>query len=350
MKRTWRFLTLALLGSVATYGLFVAVRARSNLVSLNVRDADVREVVRQLKWQTWEDICLTPGTQGRVTLNLRRLPLEEVLRMIGQQTLSRSTVVYPLHSSRASLRHLKQVVRGESAASLSGWRAWSERSSVNFGLFANVLREQNQLVNARFEAKAVEDVALALSRFSPAQVVPEDGITGTVTLQLTQATLPEAVGQVARQIHRQWTVFYVLSPERFGNRVGLPHLPGTNLASLRLGVLADGRGAKPAPETKAVLDRQFEARLATLSPAESNRAIQVRKRAELLGSLPPDQQAQALQQWLAHPEAQSRMREVVMNRITAGIRDTTPDQRVQRIRTVRELQRQFQPTPKNARP
>jgi hypothetical protein len=75
--------------------------------------------------------------------------------------------------------------------------------------------------------------------------------------------------------------------------------------------------------------------------AESNQAVQLRERAGLLGSLPLEQRLQAIQQQMANPEAQSRMRDAVMRRIIAGIKDTTPEQRVQRVRALKDVQRQL---------
>ena len=334
---------LAVLGTAAIYGVFLALRARSNLVSLNVRDQEVRSVVRQLEWQTWKKIHLAAGVQGRVTLNVHKVPLEDVLRIIGQQTLARSTTVYPLYSSRAALREFEKVVRGELPVSQTRWKYWHEQSFPDFGRFANALRSQNQLVNAHFEDKDVQFAALALSRFSRAQVVPEEGIARKVTLQLSQATLPEAVAALAQQVHRKWTTFYLLSPGLFGSSAHLLDRRDANAVSLSLGLLPSGEATTNlSPESKAALDRQFEARLATMTPAESNRAVQVRERTDLLRSLPLDQRLQAIQNLMSNPEAQNRIRDGVMNRINAAIRDATPDQRVQGTRALSELQKKFQ--------
>lgn len=350
MKKHWRLLILVLLGGSAIYALFLAQRARSDLVTLDVRAADVRSVVRQIEWQTWEDIRVAPEVQGRITLNVKKLPLEDVLRILGQQTLSRTMAVYPLYSSRASLQQLKQVVSGELPVAQSRWKAWQAQSFPDFGRFANALRDQNQLVNAQFQGKDAEFAALALSRFSRAQVIAEDGTTGTVNLQLTQATLPQAVAQVARQVHRQWTVFYVLMPGLFGIRAGVPDSRDSNAVTMSLGLLPGGLPTNLTPEAKAALDQQFEARLATLTPAESNRAVQIRERTDQLRSLPLDQRLQAIQQLMANPEAQNRIRDRVMDRINTGIKDATPEQRVQGTRALKELQRQFQTAPPNATP
>src|SRR5437773_790899 len=99
-------------GAVLVYGGWLAIRAHRNLVTLNVRNMDVREVVKKIEWQTWESIFVHKDVQGKVTLNVRKMPLEQVLRIVGDQTSSRSSTLYPLYSSGSSLRALKQSLRG----------------------------------------------------------------------------------------------------------------------------------------------------------------------------------------------------------------------------------------------
>src|SRR5881296_3682432 len=92
-----------MLGAVLLYVGWLAVRAHRNLVTLNVR-----KVVKKIEWQTWEIIFVHKDVQGKVTLNVRKMPLEQVLRIVGDQTSSRSSVIYPLYSSGKSLSALRQ--------------------------------------------------------------------------------------------------------------------------------------------------------------------------------------------------------------------------------------------------
>jgi len=348
MKKNWRLIILLAAGGAAIYFAFAIHRARSNLVSLNVHEADLQQVVHTIEWQTWEDILVEPGVQGKVTLNVHRVPLEEVLRIIEQQTAARWTAVYPLYTSKKSLAELKQVVQGDLPASQSQWRAWAEEASLaNFRRFVQTLRDDNQWVNARFEGKDVEFVASALSRFSRAHVVPEDGTDGTINLKLAQVTLPEAVTQLARRAHRQWTVFYLLEAGRFANRPSRVNSSATNGTDRAVEFLTGSSDAGSnrqtlSPEQKAAIEKKFEARLATMTPAESNRAVEVRQRTELVRSLPPEQRLEAIQQLTANPEAQSRIQQTIMNRITGAIKDATPEQRVERTRALNEMRKQLQ--------
>src|SRR5687767_8980948 len=100
-------------GLAGLYAGWLAYCAHRNLVTLNVRNMEVCDVVRKMERQTWESILADKRVVGKVTLNVRRKPLEAVLRMIGEQTFSRSSVLYPLYSTDKSLASLEQALRGE---------------------------------------------------------------------------------------------------------------------------------------------------------------------------------------------------------------------------------------------
>ncbi len=330
MKQSWRLLSLALVGAALAYGVFLTVRARSNLVTLNVRNADLGGVLSQIKWQTWEDIIVAPAVKGRVTLNVRKVPLEEVLRIIGEQTSSRALAVYPIYSSRATLKQLKATAQAGKSPGDSPWKSWTDQPAFRFGgPFGNALREENRLVNVQFTGKDAAFAAQSLNRISSGRVVSEDNTPGLVTLQLAQATLPDAVAQVAKQVQCNWTVFYVLTPAPFMGR------PGFNPMS------------SATPEQKAEAEKQFESSIATLSPEEQEKARQRREQFEKIRDLPPEQRAQAVQQaaqqlMQENPGMQDQIRQQIMNRFTSGLRDSTPEQRLQRNQMINERRKMFE--------
>ena len=123
----------AVLGVVLLYGGWLAVRAQRNLVTLNVRNMDVRQVVKKIQWQTWEIVQLHKDVQGKVTLRVHDMPLEQVLRMVGEQTLANSSVIYPLYSSGKSLAALKKALRGEIDPAVNGWTNLQNRAAFRGG-------------------------------------------------------------------------------------------------------------------------------------------------------------------------------------------------------------------------
>ena len=94
------------------------------------------------------------------------------------------------------------MLQGNLPPAGNGWSALQQLAAwQQFGLggFANTLRADNKLVSAEFVNKDAPFAALALSRFSKAQVVPEDDTKGVVDLKLEQVSLEKAVSRVARQ-------------------------------------------------------------------------------------------------------------------------------------------------------
>lgn len=195
---------------------WLAYRAHSNMVTLNVRNMDVRQVVKKIEWQTWENIFVHKDVQGKVTLAVHQAPLEKVLRIIADQTSSRSSVIYPLYSSGKSYVTLKKALRGEINAAENGWTNLQSRASFRGGpggpggMFGAQTENPKQRVSFQFQGKDVPFVTLAFDRFAQTRVVPEDGTDATINLTLKQATVPEAVAQLAKKTHRSWAKLYVL--------------------------------------------------------------------------------------------------------------------------------------------
>src|SRR6266481_3057305 len=113
--RTKLVSTLVLLvGAVLVYGAWAAVRAHRNLVTLNVRNMEVRQVVRQIERQTWESIVVNKDVQGRVTLEVRNAPLKAVLDLVAGQVSARSSHLYPIYHEKSSLKELQALLQQES--------------------------------------------------------------------------------------------------------------------------------------------------------------------------------------------------------------------------------------------
>src|SRR5687768_10185611 len=129
MKRIIRHIILAAaLVATLAFTARAIYRAKSDLVTLDVRRMDVRQVVKILERQTWETIILQSSVEGPVTVNVRNAPLREVLDLIAEQTAARSGIVYPLFSSSKSLQNLKTILRGNRTSN-SGWT----NLNANFG-------------------------------------------------------------------------------------------------------------------------------------------------------------------------------------------------------------------------
>ena len=311
----WAVVFIFMVGSA--WGSYAWYRAHNNLVTLDVRNADVRAVARSIEWQTWEKIVVHRDVSGRVTLNVRDMPLERVLGIISEQLSARWQAVYPLYSSRKSRLALEKVVFGEAKAPESGWSAYQAQPfrGAGGGMFGANLRAENQLVNMKVAGKDIGVVALGLARYAQAQVVPEDGTKGTVHLTMSQGTMPQAVAKLAGQVDRHWTRFYTL-------QVGRTFEP----ARREGGDLAQG----PSPEVIQRLQQQFEAQLQTMSPDEQKHAQEMRQRWEKMRSLSPEERRQQFAQMMADPQFQQQMQQRMLQRI----KDSTPQERAERYQRI----------------
>lgn len=333
MKRGFLFITLPLV-AVCFWGVWLAYRAHSNLVTLNVRNMDVRKVVSKIEWQTWERIIVNNDVSGEVTLQVNKVPLEDVLRIVAMQTSTRWAALYPIYSTGKSVGAFKKAVRGDLPPSESGWTnlftapAWRRGNS---GGFANNARAANNLVSAQIEGKDLGFATLALSRFTQAQVVAEDGAEGFIFLKLEQVPFTEAVAQVARKANRKWDRFYTLQPQRkfFMNAGATTNLFLPGLIPMGPSVSPEERAAKRA--------REFEAQLATMTPEEREKAEAQRQLMEEINALPPAERQQRMQQ-LAGANAGAQ-ESGVLQRMQDRLKNMTPEQRVERDRMRLEKQK-----------
>jgi hypothetical protein len=227
------------------------------------------------------------------------------------------------------------LVRGDIPAEGSGWKnlltapAW--RGTM--GGFASNVRAGNKVVSAQFQNKDLDFAALALSRYSKAQVVAEDNARGVINLTLRQEPFEKAVAAVAHQARQKWDLLYTLQPLRkaaaSAKTVQVVSPDGT--------VLPKAPVVTKSPEERAAArEREFQASLATMTPEERQKAEADQQAMEELRNLPPDERQQRLQEMAAarpsgpQPDFQQR----VQNRLKNG----TTDQRVEHDRA--RLQKQ----------
>jgi len=364
------FIWIGVLVAIAlAWGGRKAYLAYKNLVTLNVHDMDVRDVVQKIERQTWELIVVNKDVRGKVTLNVRNVPLEEVLGIIGEQTSSRATAVYPIFSSSDSFVKLRKLARGEITHNTAGWTNFATGEGGRggrggpgfggpggFGGFGGPegLKAQDAPVTLNVVAKDLGFVALALSRASAAQVVPEDGANAVVSLQLTEVPFRSAVAKVAKHAGRKWDVFYSLQgrPDFFarfdfddeGGRRGGRGGDGegfrrrfrddgdTNRFGFETNRFDTNRWAEFREQREASRDREMEARLASMTPEEKAKAEETRQQFEQMRNATPEQRQQFFEQMRNNPEIQQRFE----NRRISYLNNSSPEQRSNRTREMME--------------
>jgi hypothetical protein len=296
---------------------------------------EVRRVVSKLEWQTWEHIVVSKNVGGNVTLNVHNVPLDEVLNIIGLQTDSRWTRLYPIYSTRKSLATFNQVLQGNLAPAENGWlglqrlAAWQQ---AGLGGFANTLRAENKLVSAQLMNQEVAFTALALSRFSKAQVVAEDGTTGVINLKLQQVPFDRAVAKVARQIHRKWGRVYTLQPLNAPAlvRQAAPTLADTNASpEVEINQMANNQVQTTLPP-----ERALEALVSTLTPEQRQQTLEQIASASQAGGLSSANGQPQMQGGASAAAQAAAAQEDLESRIENRLKNGTVDQRLAHDRRV----------------
>ena len=331
-----RIFLVALVTAALLWGGYRAYRAHANLVTLNVRNMELRRVVSKLEWQTWKRIVVNRSVDGKVTLNVHDVPLDEVLNIVGLQTDSRWTRLYPLYSTRKSLAAFNQVLEGKLPPTGNGWLALQQLAAwqqAGLGGFANTLRAENKLVSAQLVNKDMAFTALALSRFSKAQVVPEDDIKGIVNLKLQQVPFEKAVAKVARQVRRKWGQVYTLQPLNATTlvRQNVPGSTDTNASPpIETNQIATTQDGKTLPPESAL-----EALVSTMTPEERQQTLEQIAGANQAGALSPAERQQQIQAGSsAAGQAAQAAQQDLESRIENRLKDGTIDQRIAHDRRV----------------
>ena len=343
-KALARCVVYVVLAALTWFG-YLAWRASKNLVTLDVRDMPLRDVVRKIEWQTWELIITHKDVDGKVTMNVKNQPLEAVLGIVADQLGCRWSAEYPLYSKSASLERFKKSIRGELEPKDYGWTNLASRGFGFRGMFGENLRAENDVLTVNLQNKDLLIATMALARYAQARITPEDGTAGTVSVTVKEGTMDDAVKQLAQQTGRKWTHYYSLlggfgsfrpRPEMTRADTNAPALDPTNAPPRPF--------EEPSPEVAEARRKQFEAQLETMTPEERAKAVAERERMEKMraemANLTPEERRQRFEQMMNSPEGQerrSRMQTEMESRMVRGLKNTTPEQRVDRDKFFQQM-------------
>src|SRR6266567_2128475 len=123
MNRKYLFISIAvILPAVGASWMGRSVyRARHNLVTIDVYNAPLATVIKQLERQTRETILIGKGLEAKVTLAVKNLPLDDVLDRLGQQVGANWSKWHAVHGSERALNQLEAALRDRTKLEGVGW-------------------------------------------------------------------------------------------------------------------------------------------------------------------------------------------------------------------------------------
>jgi len=96
-------------------------RAKKNIVSIDVYNAPLADVIKQLERQTRETILARADIQTKVTLKVKNVPLDEALDQLGRQAGVNWSKWHAVHDSSRALDKLETALRNRSKIEDAGW-------------------------------------------------------------------------------------------------------------------------------------------------------------------------------------------------------------------------------------
>jgi hypothetical protein len=298
---------------------------------------EVREVVRRIRWQTWTEVWVGAGVKGQVTLNIKNAPLPVALDLIAEQISARNTRLYALYHQRSALKQLRERIIQGADDPVAG-RYWTNLPArggfgpgggggpgrgFGFGPGGGDGETASEGIQVKFEAKDAASAARTLSAACRAQVVPADSVDMKVTVDIRAATPEEAVNEFAKALFCQVNSYHVLQAGGGG-----PGGPG-------------GRRGPPEGMDEETLRARMEARMAERLDAMTP---EQRARMEAMRDLSPEERRARMEARMEDPAVQESM----ANRSLNSIRNSTPEQIVQRKRERMQRMQSMQPPGQDA--
>jgi len=96
-------------------------RAHRQLVTLDLHNALLGEVLRKIESQTWQKIRAEKGLDARITLHVKNKPLSYVLDRLAEQTGARWSTLYAVFSSSHALKALDSTLQSDGKLEPAGW-------------------------------------------------------------------------------------------------------------------------------------------------------------------------------------------------------------------------------------
>jgi len=98
-----------------------AWRLHKQLITLDVRNMPLAEVLSRIEWQTWKKIRAEKTLNARITLHVTEKPLPYVLNRVAEQSGARWSKVYAVYESPGGRKALETALAGDGKLEAAGW-------------------------------------------------------------------------------------------------------------------------------------------------------------------------------------------------------------------------------------
>jgi len=274
-----KYLLLGVGALLAAAGLWTgrtAWRVQHQLVTLDVRNMPLAEVLRKIEGQTWRKLRAEKALDACITLHVKDKPLARVLDRIAEQSGAHWSTVYAVYKSGQALSVLDSALCAEGKLEPVGWTKIAPkipemeesdslgigpgpapvvRSGPNLNTPGPIPDKPRMMMMRRTAAGPVVFMGGPNGQtevWSPEELVIESALAK----QLEQASSPEvtalAAVQTARKVNGRWTTYFAFRKSAMGIGFGGP--PGPGADPLKRG--PNDRFARLTPEQRVLRARE----------------------------------------------------------------------------------------------
>lgn len=234
-----KYLLWGLAGLVAAGGLWcgrLAWRAHRHLVTLDVHEAPLAEVLRAVERQTWtkirEEISLD---SARITLHVVDDPLPDVLNRIAEQAGAHWSTLYAVYDSSRSLQALERALRADGKLEPAGWTTLAPKLPPPEAPMLKTGPEASgppggghgMMLMRRSQGSAIVMMSGPngqVETWSPQELVAVSTLALRAGTNDSLSATPEAAAQTAQTVGGRWTTYLAFSKSSLG--VGFAMPPG----------------------------------------------------------------------------------------------------------------------------
>jgi hypothetical protein len=221
-------------------------RAHQKLVTLDVRNLPLAEVLRKIEKQTRTQIRAEKNLDARITLHVVDKPLSNVLDRLAAQAGAHWSTLYAVYESKGALKALDLALRGDGRLEPAGWkRIAPDLTSPNQPgpEQAGPLPQPNPGLD--LPAPMPGQMGMMLARrtkdgpmvffmgpggqteiWSPEELVMESPLTARLGRGHNQAPTAAAAEETARTVHGHWTTYLAFRKSSMGIGWMPPGRPG----------------------------------------------------------------------------------------------------------------------------
>jgi hypothetical protein len=226
----------------------VAWRVKHQLVTLDVYEVALNDVLRKIEKQTWSKVRAEKSLDARITLRVTDKPLSNVLDRIAGQAGAHWSTVYAVYDSSPALHALDAALQSDGKLEPAGWSKIAPnpppleppgadgpgrllRPNPGPGGPGPMDGQPRMMLARRTPNGPVMffgGPGGQMELWSPEELVVETALNARLGSDPGPTATAQAAAESARKVGGQWTTYFAFRKSAMGIGFGAPPRPGSD--------------------------------------------------------------------------------------------------------------------------